>query len=112
LDFIGAFVPVALVKEDNHDKRCSCCTKSGELMFNAVIKISFIYWPIDNGSVPETHPIMRVELPPKWPLRGFNGGFIAAGAEKDCKGSEGCFWYLDSVPPMFIVLDIVETRRK
>lgn len=90
LDLLGAFVPVALVKEDNHDKGVVAALKVAELMFNAGYKNSFIVLADDNGSVPErTNNAGRITS--QMSLSEDQWRVYAAGAEKIAKAVKDAF---------------------
>lgn len=81
LQLLGAFVPVALAKEDAHAAGVELALKTAGLMFNAGYKNAFIVLADENGSVPErTNNAGRIT--PEMGLTESQWKTFAKGAEK------------------------------
>ncbi len=81
LQLLGAFVPVALAKEDEHKAGVELALKTAGLMFNAGYKNAFIVLADENGSVEErTKNAGRIT--PEMGLTEIQWKIFAEGAEK------------------------------
>jgi inosose dehydratase len=81
LQLLGAFVPVALAKEEAHDAGVIQALKTAGLMFNAGYKSAFIVLADENGSVEErTKNAGRIT--PEMGLTENQWKTFAAGAER------------------------------
>ena len=81
LDLLGAFVPVALAKEDAHGAGVELALKTARLMFDAGYKNAFVVLADENGSVEErTKNAGRIT--PEMGLTEAQWKTFAAGAEK------------------------------
>ena len=81
LQLLGAFVPVALAKEEAHDSGVIQALKTAGLMFNAGYKSAFIVLADENGSVEErTKNAGRIT--PEMGLNENQWKTFAAGAER------------------------------
>lgn len=81
LELLGAFVPVALAKEEAHDAGVELALKTAGLMFDAGYKNAFIVLADENGSVEErTKNAGRIT--PEMGLSESQWKIFAAGAEK------------------------------
>jgi inosose dehydratase len=81
LQLLGAFVPVALAKEDAHEAGVELALKTAGLMFEAGYKDAFIVLADENGSVEErTKNAGRIT--PEMGLSNSEWEIFAAGAEK------------------------------
>ncbi len=81
LQLLGAFVPVALAKEEAHDAGVLQALKTAGLMFNAGYKSAFIVLADENGSVEErTKNAGRIT--PEMGLNENQWKTFAAGAER------------------------------
>jgi inosose dehydratase len=81
LQLLGAFVPVALAKEEAHDAGVIQALKIAGLMFNAGYKSAFIVLADENGSVEErTKNAGRIT--PEMGLNEHQWKIFAAGAER------------------------------
>ncbi len=90
LQLLGAFVPVALSKEEAHDAGIELALKTAELMFTAGYKDAFIVLADENGSVEErTQNAGRIT--PEKGLTDEQWKTFAAGAEKVAKAVKDQF---------------------
>ncbi|KOH46614.1 sugar phosphate isomerase/epimerase family protein [Sunxiuqinia dokdonensis] len=81
LELLGAFVPVALAKQETHDAGVKLALKTAKLMFDAGYKNAFIVLADENGSVEErTQNAGRIT--PKMGLSDAQWKTFAAGGEK------------------------------
>jgi inosose dehydratase len=81
LQLLGAFVPVALAKEEAHTSGVELALKTAGLMFNAGYKSAFIVLADENGSVEErTKNAGRIT--PEMGLNETQWKTFAAGAER------------------------------
>lgn len=81
LQLLGAFVPVALAKEEAHDAGVLQALKTAGLMFNAGYKSAFIVLADENGSVEErTKNAGRIT--PEMALKENQWKIFAEGAER------------------------------
>ena len=81
LQLLGAFVPVAMVKEEAHDAGVAQALKTAGLMYDAGYKNAFIVLADENGSVEErTKNAGRIT--PEMGLSDAQWNTFAAGAEK------------------------------
>ncbi|MGQ8336987.1 sugar phosphate isomerase/epimerase family protein [Sunxiuqinia sp. A32] len=88
LQLLGAFVPVALAKEEAHDNGVDLALKTAALMFEAGYENAFIVLADENGSVEErTNNAGRIT--PDMGLSEAEWNVFAAGAEKVAKAVKG-----------------------
>lgn len=81
LQLLGAFVPVALAKEEAHDAGIELALKTAGLMYDAGYKNAFIVLADENGSIEErTQNAGRIL--PEMGLSDSQWKIFAAGAEK------------------------------
>jgi inosose dehydratase len=81
LQLLGAFVPVALVKEEAHDAGVIQALKTAGLMLNAGYKNAFIVLADENGSV-EVRTKYAGRITPEMGLNENQWKTFAAGAER------------------------------
>lgn len=81
---LGAFVPVALAKEEAHEKGVELALKTAGLMFEAGYKNAFIVLADENGSV-EVRTKNAGRISPEMGLTENQWKTFAAGAEKVAK---------------------------
>jgi inosose dehydratase len=81
LELLGAFVPVALAKEEAHEAGIALALKTAGLMHHAGYKAAFIVLADENGSVePRTRNAGRIT--PELGLSGAQWKTFASGAER------------------------------
>lgn len=80
LELLGAFVPVALVKEEAHSAGIDLALKTAGLMFDAGYKNAFIVLADENGSV-ETRTKNAGRISPEMGLTESQWKIFAQGAE-------------------------------
>jgi inosose dehydratase len=81
LQLIGAFVPVAMAREESHDAGIELALKTAGLMFDAGFKNAFVVLADENGTVEErTKNAGRIT--PEMKLTGNQWKIFASGAEK------------------------------
>jgi inosose dehydratase len=81
LQLLGAFVPVALAKEDAHSVGIDLALKTAGLMYDAGYKNAFIVLADENGSV-EVRTKNAGRITPEMGLSGDQWKIFAKGAEK------------------------------
>lgn len=81
LQLLGAFVPVALAKEETHDAGVIQVLKTAGLMFNAGYKSAFIVLADENGSI-EERTKNSGRITPEMGLSESQWKTFAAGAER------------------------------
>ncbi len=84
LQLVGAFVPVALAREEAHEKGVALALKTAGLMFEAGFESAFIVLADDNGSVPE-RTLNAGRIKPEMGLTDAQWKVFASGAEKVAK---------------------------
>ncbi|WP_339740661.1 sugar phosphate isomerase/epimerase [uncultured Sunxiuqinia sp.] len=81
LELLGAFVPVALAKEESHGAGVELALKTAKLMFDAGFKTAFIVLADENGSV-EGRTKNAGRITPEMGLSDAHWKTFASGAEK------------------------------
>lgn len=81
LQLLGAFVPVALAKEEAHEKGIELALKTAGLMYNAGYKNAFVVLADENGSV-EERTTNAGRITPEMGLNEKQWTIFAQGAEK------------------------------
>ncbi len=84
LELLGAFVPVAMAKEEAHEAGVDLALKTAGLMYEAGFKNAFIVLADENGSVDERTK-MAGRITPEMGLDDIQWRTFAAGAEKVAK---------------------------
>ncbi|MGQ7871117.1 sugar phosphate isomerase/epimerase family protein [Sunxiuqinia sp. sy24] len=84
LELLGAFVPVALAKEEDHEAGVQLALKTAKLMFDAGYSKAFIVLADENGSV-EERTLHAGRITPEMGLSESDWKAFAAGAEKVAK---------------------------